>query len=59
MLKVHKPSVSIERKDDFEGKFIIEPLERGYGYTLGNSITNLYSSNEIANFAKPPIINRK
>ena len=44
MLKVHKPSVRIERKDDFEGKFIIEPLERGYGYTLGNSIRRVLLS---------------
>jgi len=44
LLKVHKPSVSIERKDDFEGKFIIEPLERGYGYTLGNSIRRVLLS---------------
>ena len=41
---MHKPSVSIERKDDFEGKFIIEPLERGYGYTLGNSIRRVLLS---------------
>ena len=25
---------------DKSGKFIVEPLERGYGTTLGNSLTN-------------------
>jgi DNA-directed RNA polymerase subunit alpha len=41
---MHKPSVSIKHKDDFSGEFIIEPLERGFGHTLGNSIRRVLLS---------------
>jgi len=41
---MHKPNVSIKRKDDFSGEFIIEPLERGFGHTLGNSIRRVLLS---------------
>lgn len=44
MLKMHKPNVSIKHTDDFSGEFIIEPLERGFGYTLGNSIRRVLLS---------------
>ena len=44
MLKMHKPNVSIKHKDDFLGEFIIEPLERGFGHTLGNSIRRVLLS---------------
>ena len=44
MLKMHKPNVSIKHKDDFFGEFIIEPLERGFGHTLGNSIRRVLLS---------------
>ncbi|OFW53396.1 MAG: DNA-directed RNA polymerase subunit alpha [Actinobacteria bacterium RBG_13_35_12] len=44
MLKMRKPNVSIKRKDDFFGEFIIEPLERGFGHTLGNSIRRVLLS---------------
>lgn len=44
MLKMHKPNVSVKHKDDFEGIFIIEPLERGFGHTLGNSIRRVLLS---------------
>ena len=44
MLKMHKPNVSIKHKDDFCGEFIIEPLERGFGHTLGNSIRRVLLS---------------
>lgn len=44
MLKMHKPNVSIKHKDDFSGEFIIEPLERGFGHTLGNSIRRVLLS---------------
>jgi DNA-directed RNA polymerase subunit alpha len=41
-IKVDKDTIT-----DFYGKFIIEPLERGYGTTLGNSLRRvLYSSLE-------------
>lgn len=41
---MHKPNVSIKHKDDFCGEFIIEPLERGFGHTLGNSIRRVLLS---------------
>jgi len=41
---MRKPNVSIEHKDDFSGEFIIEPLERGFGHTLGNSIRRVLLS---------------
>lgn len=44
MLKMRKPNVSIKHKDDFCGEFIIEPLERGFGHTLGNSIRRVLLS---------------
>ncbi len=44
MLKMHKPNVSIKHEDDFLGEFIIEPLERGFGHTLGNSIRRVLLS---------------
>lgn len=44
MLKMHKPNVSIKHKDDFSGEFVIEPLERGFGHTLGNSIRRVLLS---------------
>jgi len=44
LLKMHKPNVSIKHKDDFLGEFIIEPLERGFGHTLGNSIRRVLLS---------------
>jgi DNA-directed RNA polymerase subunit alpha len=44
LLKMHKPNVTVKHKDDFSGEFIIEPLERGFGHTLGNSIRRVLLS---------------
>jgi len=44
LLKMHKPSISIKSSNDFEGEFVLEPLERGYGHTLGNSIRRVLLS---------------
>ena len=39
------PEISVAESDDRYGKFIIEPLEPGYGVTLGNPLRRvLYSS---------------
>jgi DNA-directed RNA polymerase subunit alpha len=40
MIEIEKPSIeTIEISDDAKfGKFVVEPLERGYGTTLGNSL---------------------
>jgi len=44
LLKMHKPNVKVKSKDDFQGEFVIEPLERGFGHTLGNSIRRVLLS---------------
>src|ERR1700750_3029868 len=38
MLIAQRPSLSEESVDDSRSRFIIEPLEPGFGYTLGNSL---------------------
>lgn len=38
MLEIRKPSISLEAQRDNTARFVIEPLERGYGYTLGNTL---------------------
>lgn len=46
MLEIEKPKiecVEMSEKNDY-GKFVIEPLERGYGITLGNSLRRILLS---------------
>ena len=38
MLIAQRPTLAEEIVDDFRSKFVIEPLEPGFGYTLGNSL---------------------
>ncbi|MBE6477953.1 MAG: DNA-directed RNA polymerase subunit alpha [Propionibacteriaceae bacterium] len=38
MLIAQRPTLSEEVVGDFRSRFIIEPLEPGFGYTLGNSL---------------------
>jgi DNA-directed RNA polymerase subunit alpha len=38
LLIAQRPSLSEETVDDTRSRFIIEPLEPGFGYTLGNSL---------------------
>jgi DNA-directed RNA polymerase subunit alpha len=46
MLEIEKPRVEcVERSEDgLYGKFVIEPLERGYGTTLGNAMRRILLS---------------
>lgn len=46
MIKFEKPNVRIEEyvRDRYYGKFAIEPLERGFGITLGNSLRRVLLS---------------
>ena len=46
MLEIEKPKIEcIERSEDNRyGKFVVEPLERGYGTTLGNSLRRILLS---------------
>lgn len=46
MFEIEKPKIeTVEISDDAEfGKFVVEPLERGYGTTLGNSLRRILLS---------------
>ena len=46
MIEIEKPSIQIdEMSDDGRfGRFIVEPLENGYGITLGNSLRRVLLS---------------
>ncbi|MCL6561172.1 MAG: DNA-directed RNA polymerase subunit alpha [Firmicutes bacterium] len=46
MLEIEKPKIEVvEMNDDNTyGKFVVEPLERGYGITLGNSLRRILLS---------------
>lgn len=46
MIEIEKPKIeTVEISDDAEfGKFVVEPLERGYGTTLGNSLRRILLS---------------
>ncbi|MGZ4542813.1 MAG: DNA-directed RNA polymerase subunit alpha, partial [Mycobacteriaceae bacterium] len=38
MLISQRPELSEEAIEDTRSRFVIEPLEPGFGYTLGNSL---------------------
>ncbi|MBA3585003.1 MAG: DNA-directed RNA polymerase subunit alpha, partial [Gemmatimonadetes bacterium] len=38
MLITQRPALTEESVTDLRSKFVIEPLEPGFGYTLGNSL---------------------
>ncbi|MHB8171503.1 MAG: DNA-directed RNA polymerase subunit alpha [Thermincolia bacterium] len=46
MLEIEKPKIDcVEQNEDGTfGKFVVEPLERGYGITLGNSLRRILLS---------------
>src|SRR5690625_46335 len=46
MIEIEKPVVEIEElsEDATFGKFVVQPLERGYGTTLGNSLRRILLS---------------
>ena len=42
MIEIEKPRIErLEKGDARYGKFVVEPLERGFGQTLGNSLRHL------------------
>ena len=43
MIEIEKPTIECiySNEDPNYGKFIVEPLERGYGTTLGNSLRRI------------------
>lgn len=38
MLIAQRPTLTEESISEFRSKFVIEPLEPGFGYTIGNSL---------------------
>ena len=46
MIEIEKPRIDIEEvsENGSHGKFVVEPLERGYGITLGNSLRRVLLS---------------
>ena len=45
MIEIEKPTIECIQSDDpCYGKFVVEPLERGYGNTLGNSLRRILLS---------------
>ena len=45
MIETEKPKIEWESQDDEHyGRFVVEPLERGYGITLGNSLRRILLS---------------
>ena len=56
MIEFEKPNITkIDENKDY-GKFVIEPLERGYGTTLGNSLRRvLLASLPDTLFFLPPV----
>lgn len=44
VLEMQKPHIVVEKLEDSYGRFIIEPLERGLGHTLGNSMRRILLS---------------
>jgi DNA-directed RNA polymerase subunit alpha len=38
MLIAQRPSLAEEQVEEFRSRFVIEPLEPGFGYTIGNSL---------------------
>ncbi len=46
MMEIEMPKISLEESDSYRtGKFVVEPLDRGYGHTLGNALRRVLLSN--------------
>ena len=46
MIEIEKPNITLNEKNDNNtyGKIVVEPLERGYGTTIGNSLRRILLS---------------
>lgn len=44
MIEIEKPKIESSEVTDTYGRFVVEPLERGYGMTLGNSLRRILLS---------------
>ena len=46
MMEIEMPRITMEETDSYRtGKFVVEPLDRGYGHTLGNALLRVLLSN--------------
>ena len=52
MIEIEKPRIDCEQlaEDGSYGKFVVEPLERGYGTTLGNSLRRILLSSMVLKY---------
>ncbi len=55
MFDFNKPKIEIAEisEDKKYGRFVVEPLERGYGTTLGNSLKKNYAFFLTGSSSKP------
>jgi len=44
MIEIEKPKIEVVESNGKYGKFVLEPLERGYGTTIGNSLRRILLS---------------
>ena len=44
MIEIERPRIECEEISDSYGRFVVEPLERGFGTTLGNSLRRVLLS---------------
>lgn len=44
MVEFIKPRIKVKEESPFKSEFIVEPLERGFGYTLGNTLRRVLLS---------------
>lgn len=45
VMEIEKPKITLEESDNYRtGRFVVEPLERGYGTTLGNALRRVLLS---------------
>src|SRR6266542_2448621 len=44
LMEFQIPKIVHEEVDEFRGVFVIEPLDRGFGYTFGNSLRRVLLS---------------
>ncbi|HPV85719.1 MAG TPA: DNA-directed RNA polymerase subunit alpha, partial [Sedimentibacter sp.] len=46
MIEIEKPNITLNEKNENNtyGKIVVEPLERGYGTTIGNSLRRILLS---------------
>src|SRR3989304_10496144 len=44
LIEFQIPRISSENADDTSGTFVIEPLDKGFGYTFGNSLRRVLLS---------------